>query len=598
MLNLIPSQGMGVSFVGFGLSPTLAQATTERPERDAFSLDAIGAGFGVGLGEFLPRLLGAILLLVVGIIAAYIVAWAVKSLLDKTSIDDRLAASVTGRSPDEVPAAKWISSIVFWIIALLAVVGFLETLNLTVVSEPLNNLVSTILEYLPRIFSAAILLAVAWGVATIVKTLVTQGLSRFNLDDRLAENTGVDPRQNSVQIHETLGNALYWLVFLLFLPLILNALELNGLLQPVQNLIDQFFAAIPQILKALLIFGAGWLLAKIARSIVTNLLAATGVDNLGHHVNLSRADTPSTVGTPGTGGQSVSSLVGILVYVLILIPSAIAALNALNIDAISDPAISMLERILDYIPLLLAAGVVLAVFYFIGKFIGNLVTSLLASAGFDNILEALGLPDIAPSTRTSTTSSTTTTTSPPAYQPSDFGSTAVQPGSTTLQPPTDVRSSAGVQPSTSTSGGKSPSEIVGLIVLVGVVLFGAVTAVEILQLPQLTLIVTAILEIAGQVLIGVLIFGIGLYISNLIFRLIRSSSSASSNTLAQAARIAILAFVGAMALTQMGVAPNIVNLTFGLLLGAVAVAIAIAFGLGGRDVASEELRDWIKHLKR
>lgn len=596
MLNLIPSQGIGVSFVEFGLPPTLAQATTER-QRNSLSVENITDSFGVGLGEFLPRLLGAILLLVVGIVIAYIVAWVVKSLLDQTSLDDKLASKVTGRPASEVPAAKWISSIVFWIIALLAVVGFLETLNLTVVSEPLNSLVSTVLEYLPRIFSAAVLLAVAWGVATIVRTVVTQGLQRFNLDDRLAENTGVDPRQSSVQIPETLGNALYWLVFLLFLPLILNALDLDGLLQPVENLIDQFFNAIPQILKALLIFGAGWLLAKIVRSIVTNLLAATGVDNLGHHVNLSRS------GTPTTDGQSVSSLVGILAYVLILIPAAIAALNALNIDAISDPAIGMLERILAYIPLLLAAGVVLAVFYFIGKFIGNLVTSLLASAGFDNILEALGLPDIAPSTGTRPTTTSPTT---PTYQPSDFGSTAVQPSSTMIQPPADMGASmgssmgasTGIEPPTSTSSGKSPSEIVGLIVLVGVVLFGAVTAVEILQLPQLTLIVAALLEIAGQVLVGVVIFGIGLYIANLAFRLIKSSSSASSNTLAQAARIAILAFVGAMALTQMGVAPNIVNLTFGLLLGAVAVAIAIAFGLGGRDVANEELRDWLKHLKR
>ncbi|NJM98807.1 MAG: mechanosensitive ion channel [Phormidesmis sp. RL_2_1] len=146
--------------------------------------------------------------------------------------------------------------------------------------------------------------------------------------------------------------------------------------------------------------------------------------------------------------------------------------------------------------------------------------------------------------------------------------------------------------------GQSPSEIVGLIALVGIFLFGAVTATEILQLDQLTLIVRAVMEIAAQVLVGVVIFAIGLYVANLAFRLIKSSSSASSNTLAQAARIAILAFVGALALGQMGVATNIVNLAFGLLLGAVAVAIAIAFGLGGRDVANEELRNWVNHLKR
>ncbi len=565
---------MGISLFRPGLPPTLAQASTQ----NNFSFDAILAGLGLGVGEFLPRLLGAILLLVIGLIVAYIVAWAVRGLLHKTSIDDRLAASVTGRPASEVPAAKWISDIVFWIIALIVVIGFLETLELTAVSEPLNNLVSTVLEYLPRIFSAGILLAVAWGVATVVRSLVNNGLARFNLDDRLAENTGVDPRQSSVRIHETLGNALYWLVFLLFLPLILNALELNGLLGPVQNLIDQFFTAIPQILKALLIFGAGWLLAKIVRGIVTNLLSATGIDNLGRRLGLSQSTTPGT-------GLSLSSLAGTVVYVLILIPAAIAALNALNIDAISDPAISMLNQILNFIPLLLAAGVVLTVFYFIGRFLGELVTSLLASAGFDSILDTLGLPDISSSTRSSTP--------PAAYQPSDFGSTAVQPGSTTIQPPSGMDS-----PAEMTKQGKTPSEVVGLIVLVAVVLFGAVTATEILQLDQLTLIVRAIMEIAGQVLVGVVIFAIGLYVANLAFRLIKSSSTSSSNTLAQAARIAILAFVGAMALGQMGVAPNIVNLAFGLLLGAVAVAIAIAFGLGGREVANEELRSWLGHLKK
>ena len=111
---------MGISLLGPGLSPTLAQASTE----NNFSFNSILAGLGIGVGEFLPRLLGAILLLVVGLIVAYVVAWAVRSLLKKTSIDDRLAASVTGRPAHEVPAAKWVSDIVFWIIALIVVIGF------------------------------------------------------------------------------------------------------------------------------------------------------------------------------------------------------------------------------------------------------------------------------------------------------------------------------------------------------------------------------------------------------------------------------------------------------------------------------------------
>ena len=67
--------------------------------------------------------------------------------------------------------------------------------------------------------------------------------------------------------------------------------------------------------------------------------------------------------------------------------------------------------------------------------------------------------------------------------------------------------------------------------------------------------------------------------------------------LSQIARVAIIAFSGAMALQQIGVAPNIVNLAFGLLLGSIAVAAALAFGLGGREVAAEQWRSWMEELR-
>ncbi len=52
-----------------------------------------------------------------------------------------------------------------------------------------------------------------------------------------------------------------------------------------------------------------------------------------------------------------------------------------------------------------------------------------------------------------------------------------------------------------------------------------------------------------------------------------------------------------MALRQMGLADEIVNLAFGLTLGALAVAFALAFGLGGREAAGEELKAWIRQIK-
>jgi small-conductance mechanosensitive channel len=519
----------------------------------------------VQLGLFLPSLVGALAILIGGWLVATIVAGIIRKVLHSTNLDNRIASAVMGRGPEEPlpPTEKWISNTVYWLIMIFVLVAFLNALNLEVVSQPLNQFLQQILTYLPKIGGAALLLGVAWVLATLAKMLFTRVLAQFRLDERFAEQTGqtTDPQtpgESRFLLNETLGNALYWFIFLFFLPLILDALDLNVL--PVQNLVNDFLSAVPKILMALVIGVVGWFMARIVRGIVTNLLAATGTDRLGAQLGLSRTQD----------GMSLSQLIGTIVYVLILIPTAIAALNALEIAAISVPAIAMLSQILFAIPLILTAGLILALFYAIAKFTSDLVIRILRSVGFNNIFSWLGLP-------------TTGSGNPPQPPPAD--SPAMRSGQQTV-----------VQPSSTST--RTPAEIVGIVTWVGIMLFGAVAATEVLQLPALTIIMQGLLVIAGQVLVGLIVFGIGLYLANLAYHVISGSRGSQSQLLAQAARIAIIALAGAMALQQMGIAPHIVNLAFGLLFGAVAVAIALAFGLGGRDVASEQLREWRNDFKQ
>jgi hypothetical protein len=511
------------------------------------------------LGQFLPSLVWAIILLLLGWVVATLVALAIKNLLRRTSLDDRIANWAMGQDPDrDVPVEQWIASIVYWVIFLFAIVASLNALNLQAVSEPLNNFLDQIFAYLPRVGGAILLLAVAWITATVVKTLVINGLARFNLDDRLAQQTGMEQGSAPIVLNETIGNILYWFILLLFIPLILSALEIPGLLTPVEGLIDEFLQAIPRIITAAIVLALGWVIARIVRGVVTNLLLAAGADQLGTRIGL-RASSQD--------GISLSSLLGTIAYVLVLIPAVIAALNELDIEAISGPAVLMLERILAAIPQIIVAALVLVAAYFIGKFVADLVTNLLRGAGFDNIMTVLGLPEL--NVRPST---------PSPVQP---GLDAEGRPLTTVQTP-----------------GRTPSEIVGIIALVAIVLFGAVTATEILDFEGLTQIVRAILRIGARILSGLVVFAVGLYLANLAFRLVNSMGTGQAKILAQAARVSIIIFVGAMALQQMGVAPDIVNLAFGLLLGAIAVAIAIAFGLGGRDVAADQLREWLASFKQ
>lgn len=506
------------------------------------------------VGSFLPSLVWAIALLLIGWIVATLAASVVKNLLGRTRLDDRLANWALGQSPDQdVPIEDWVASAVYWIIFLFAIIAFLNALNLEVVSQPLNDFLQQIFAYLPRIGGAALLLGIAWLIATVVKALVVRGLARFNLDDQLASQTGA---RSPFVLNETIGNVLYWFIFLLFIPLILSALELPGLLQPIEELIDQFLQAIPRILTAGIVLALGWLIARIVRGVVTNLVLAAGGDQLGTRFGLK---------SNAQEGVSLSSLAGTVVFVLILIPAVIAALNELDIQAISGPAVLMLERILVAIPQILMAGLVLVVFYVVGQFVSDLVANVLRNIGFDNILSILGLPEIS------------------------------APAAAETEPTLDAE---GMPTASVRTPGRTPSEVVGIIILVAIVLFGAVTATDILQFDVLTEIVQAVLRVGAQVLSGIAIFAVGLYLANLAFRLVNAMGTGQAKVLAQTARISIIALVGAMALQQIGVAPNIVNLAFGLLLGAIAVAVAIAFGLGGRDVAADQLREWLTAFKQ
>jgi hypothetical protein len=129
-------------------------------------------------------------------------------------------------------------------------------------------------------------------------------------------------------------------------------------------------------------------------------------------------------------------------------------------------------------------------------------------------------------------------------------------------------------------------------------LFATIEAVDILGFAVLATLVTEFMVFAGHVLLGLIIFAIGLYLANLAGRTVQASNTSQATMLAIAARVSILVLAGAMALRQMGLANEIITLAFGLLLGAVAVAVALAFGLGGRDLAANYLKDWSKKLEK
>jgi hypothetical protein len=508
------------------------------------------------LVAFLPSLVAAVLLLIVGYIVARIVSGLVKRLLGRSGLDNRLARSLGGTGLGSEGA---VASVVFWLIMLFVLIGFFQTLQLAAVSTPLGLLLSQVLAFIPRLLGAALLLLVAWVVASVLKRVVTGILSGMGIYRRLDRMVGEEPAENGsyarrttspesepaprsdasyaparASLADTLGDVTYWLVFLLFLPAILGALDLGGILEPVQVMLTRILAYLPNVVAAGLILLVGWFVARIVRRIVTGLLAAAGIDRLGERVGLSQV----------LGRQTLSGLVGLLAYIFILVPVLISALNALQIEAVTRPATNMLDTFLAAIPNIFAAAVVLAIAYIVGRLVSGLVTNLLAGIGFDTVPARLGLTSGTP-----------------------------------------------------TVGRRTPSEIVGALVLVAVMLFATVEAFRLLNFTALADLLAELVQLGGQVILGLIVLAIGAYLANLAAELIRSSGTSNAGLLALVARVAILVLAGAMALRQMGIANEIVNLAFGLLLGALAVAAALAFGLGGREVAGRELDEWVRQVK-
>ncbi len=119
-------------------------------------------------------------------------------------------------------------------------------------------------------------------------------------------------------------------------------------------------------------------------------------------------------------------------------------------------------------------------------------------------------------------------------------------------------------------------------------------AVDTLGIDIVSNIFGRILEFGGGLLMGAVILLIGNFLSNVAYnKLVESGSTGFANI----ARFAIIGLVIAMGLKAMGLADNIVNLAFGLTLGSVAVAGALAFGLGGRDAAKTVADSWASRMR-
>jgi hypothetical protein len=310
-------------------------------------------------------------------------------------------------------------------------------------------------------------------------------------------------------------------------------LGLTALIAPVMNLLNQLLGWIPNLIVASAILVVGWFIARIVQRIAASFFVALGTDKLSDRIGLSKY----------MGKMTLSALIGMVVFVLIMIPIIVAALEALGLTALTAPLVAMLTAVMVMIPVLIVAVLIIIVAYFVGRVVGDFVAQFLAGLGFDNILVQLGLAKTGP------------------------------------------------------AGKRTPSQVVGWLVMLGIILAAALSAFTMLNLDPLAQLLTGFIVLVGNIIIGLLMFGVGLWLATWASNFVLESGWPHKQLLALVARVGIIVLALFMALTQMGLATSIINLAFGIPLIGVALAIGLAFGLGGRETAAKQLDEWQVQMK-
>ncbi len=363
-----------------------------------------------------------------------------------------------------------------------------------------------------KIVYALVVLIITWVLAKAAKWAFAKLVDNVSF---LQRGTG-----SGESVGMSLGKIVSLFIWLFGLVVILDIFQLKGVMTPLNELLNTVMGFIPNLVGAALIFFIGHMIARIVKDLVITALQTVDFDKW---ANKGGVDSV-------TGNSAITSTIGTIVYVLIIIPVSIGAVDTLGIAAISGPATDMLDMILGAIPNIIVAAILLGIGYLISGFAGNILKDIMAGLGVDRSVSAM---EILPA-------------------------------------------------------GTSASGVIARVVQIAILLFAAIGAMRALGFPELTEILDAVLSLGGKVVFGGVVIGVGFLIANLLAKLVGGASAGSmAGSIVKWATTILFVFMG---LEFMGVGDDIVRLAFGALVIGGAVAGALAFGLGGRDWASRQLQ--------
>ncbi|MDD4102107.1 MAG: mechanosensitive ion channel [Kiritimatiellae bacterium] len=486
----------------------------------------------------LPGVLKAVVLLLAFWLVGKLAGACVKKLLSLTSIDERAARdwgldSLLKKAGGGTRSlAGMAGGAIKWFFILFGFVAFFNALNLAMVAGPLQNVLDRIVGAVPSLIKAAAILFLYWVIAALVRAAVTRTLGAMKFDSRFGKHIAMPQGEGTaVPPSVMIGKLLFYVILLFGVPPFLQALGQQALVYPLQEMLSKTLGFLPNLFAAAIILVVGRIVATIVREVVCNFLAASGADAGAEKLGLGKV----------FGANKLSNIASKIAYFFIFIPILVQAVDSLAIKAISDPIKATLQTILAAIPSLMVAVIIIIIGCVVAKVVRSMLESFLSGVGLDSLPKRLGLAFLE-----------------------------------------------------TKEGQLPPSGLIAAAVAAVIMLITAQQASASLGFDQLAELIRRVVEYLPNLVVGLVILlaalSLGNYAGSLVSRSL--SSHANAGMLSIVARYAVILLGVSMALEQLGVGKEIVMLALGALLGGSAIALGLAFGLGGKDRARELIENW------
>ena len=259
------------------------------------------------LGDYLPNTIAAILILIIGSLIAGFIKRLITKLIKRTKIDDRL-------SSDKMKLSSFIGKLVYFLAMIFVFMLALEKLGMTNVLDPVKNLLNNFLAFVPNIVGAGLVGYIGYMLATIVSELV--GLSGDTIQNFVPKLR----LPNNLNLVGILKKLVFIFIFIPMLITALNILNMDTISEPATVMLEQFFAAIPRILVAVIILIFFVVGGRFVSQLLSDLLENLKINELLNNMNLEGI----------TAKTNIPKLVGNLAFFFIVLFGLMTAIEKLE----------------------------------------------------------------------------------------------------------------------------------------------------------------------------------------------------------------------------------------------------------------------------